>query len=113
MKTYKEVLNEASKKSTVLKELSEEESAQLKRCLLEIFLHVTKICQTHGLRYMLSGGSCLGAVRHHGFIPWDDDLDVMMPRPDYERLLGLLDEGELGDEFGEPNIPVLRTKGGM
>jgi len=51
-----------------------------------------KMCQENNLRYYLLGGTLLGAIRHKGFIPWDDDVDMCMPRPDYERFLAMADE---------------------
>lgn len=58
---------------------------KLQEKILEIFVVVENICTKHNLRYFAIGGTCLGAVRHGGFIPWDDDLDIAMPREDYER----------------------------
>ena len=51
---------------------------------LRNLLELDRICRAHDIRYYISDGTALGAVRHGGFIPWDDDLDVVMPRPDYE-----------------------------
>ena len=67
--------------------LSEQE---IKKVELDALLYIRKICQQYHLRYYLAWGTLLGAVRHKGFIPWDDDIDIMMPRSDYERLLELV-----------------------
>lgn len=64
---------------------------------LGIFREFLRVCEKHGLDYMMFGGSLLGTMRHQGFIPWDDDIDVIMPRADYDRLM------ELGpQEFSDP-----------
>lgn len=66
-----------------IKEIKEEWNAKL----LDTLKALIDICHRHNLRYYCCGGTAIGAVRHHGMIPWDDDIDVMMPRPDYDRLL--------------------------
>ena len=58
--------------------------------MLEILLEVDKICKKHDIRYWLSSGTLIGAMRHDGFIPWDDDLDIEMMRSDYLRLMEVL-----------------------
>lgn len=58
-----------------------------RKIMTTLLRDVADFCKSHGLRFSLSGGTLLGAVRHKGFIPWDDDIDVMLPRPDYEELL--------------------------
>jgi len=64
--------------------------------MLEILLEVDRICKKHQIQYWLSSGTLIGAMRHDGFIPWDDDLDIEMMRSDYVRLMQVLPE-ELPD----------------
>ena len=58
--------------------------------MTEMLRVIDGICRRHGLRYWLCSGTLLGAVRHEGYIPWDDDLDIEMMRPDYDRLMEIL-----------------------
>lgn len=56
---------------------------------LDLLNEFSKVCDKHGLKWFVHAGTMLGAIRHQGFIPWDDDIDVVMPRTDYERLCAL------------------------
>lgn len=60
--------------------------AEAKQAMLKMLEALADTCEAKGLRYYLDGGTLIGAARHKGFIPWDDDIDVMMPKPDCEKL---------------------------
>lgn len=98
MSRYKDFMNMAARRTNILRELTEDESKQLKNTLLKITLDIIEVCTEHDICVMLGGGSVLGAVRHNGFIPWDDDIDLLMPRDDYERFKKIF-ELELGDKY--------------
>ena len=57
----------------------------IQRIGFELLVEFKQFCEKNGLRYYICFGTLIGAVRHQGFIPWDDDIDVIMPRPDFER----------------------------
>jgi len=65
---------------------------RFKQQILHVFKFTVRFLEQHHLRYVACGGTVLGAVRHQDFIPWDDDIDIYMPRADYERLLDLKEE---------------------
>ncbi|MBR4784518.1 MAG: LicD family protein [Fibrobacter sp.] len=66
------------------------EHAEYREILMGIMDEIARICNENGLRYYIACGTLLGAVRHKGFIPWDDDLDIIVMRDDYDKLLALL-----------------------
>ena len=70
----------------------EENQKKLHRCHLILLAEIKRICEKHNIRYFAIAGTLLGAVRHTGFIPWDDDMDIGMLREDYERFLSVAKE---------------------
>jgi len=97
MKSYKSLLNSLSN-DPALRQLTDEEVKQLRGVFISTYLDLVSCCEKCGLTVMLIGGTVIGAVRHKGFIPWDDDLDVAMPRDDFEKLKKIFDE-KLGDKY--------------
>ncbi len=93
---------------------------EVKQVALEILIYFHKFCEENNLTYYLAYGTLLGAVRHKGFIPWDDDIDVYMPRNDYEKFLKLFDKNNSNrdiklvsiykDEFYLPFLKLINNQ---
>ena len=86
-----------------MKERSNEKPLTLKekqQVELGVLIRFKEICEKYNLRYSLAYGTLLGAVRHKGFIPWDDDIDVMMPRPDYLKFVSVFNSECYGSKYG-------------
>lgn len=81
-----------------MRKITDEELKQLQNVEAEILAEFVRICDKHKLNYVLMGGSCLGAIRHDGFIPWDDDIDVGMNRDEYNRFIEI-QKDELNDKY--------------
>ncbi len=98
-----------------MKEVTPEEQLRWNSIILDVLAHFVDFCNDHGLTYFCCGGTAIGAVRHHGMIPWDDDIDVFMPRPDYDRFVLLAQQQDLGDyelvtPYNKENYPLYFVK---
>ena len=87
-------------------ELSSADRIRFKGLLLQTYKSFAKFCKDNGICYYAAGGTMIGAVRHRGFIPWDDDIDVYMKRPDYDRFIALRSQLTGTDyEIIDPSTP--------
>lgn len=97
-KSAKEIMNNLALKSNCLMEVDQDMRNHLQDVLVEMMQDIHNVCIKREIGYALVGGSCLGAVRHQGFIPWDDDIDISMLREDWEKFRSCFDE-ELGEKY--------------
>lgn len=103
-----------------LKKLTDDELNQLHLVLLDMLDDFKDVCEHYGFHYYFIGGSAIGALRHEGFIPWDNDIDMAMPRKDFESFCNVIDK-EYADKYSVLNpasernsgrvLPKLRKKG--
>ena len=88
---------------------------RLQEEILSILDDFIRICEDYHLEYFGIAGTGIGAIRHHGFIPWDDDIDIAMPRKDFEKLIKIV-EKKMSDRYlilnarNDPNYPLMTTR---
>lgn len=98
-------LDSILKQDVSVQGLKELEHSEIQQIQIKIAEYLKETCKKHNLRYYMTGGTLLGAVRHKGYIPWDDDIDMTMPMPDYLRLIDILKEDEHYEVLSIYNYP--------
>lgn len=98
-----------------MKELTPKEQLQWNVIITKLLKEFVRICKTYRLTYFCCGGTAIGAIRHRGMIPWDDDIDVFMPRPDYDQFVELAktqlsSDYEIITPFDKANYPLYFVK---
>ena len=84
-------------KNVRLSQMSKEDRKVFHSKLVGILQKIMEICEENNIHWFVGYGACIGAIRHQGCIPWDDDIDVCMPRPDYDRFIEICKKTDLGD----------------
>lgn len=91
-------------KNVRLSQMSKEDRLIFNSKLIGILQKIMEICEENSIHWFVGYGACIGAIRHKGCIPWDDDIDVCMPRPDYDRFVEICKKSEMVDyELATPN----------
>lgn len=85
------------------------QDSEAKEIMLSILIKFAEYCEKYNLRYVLGAGTLLGAIRHKGYIPWDNDIDVWMPRPDYEKFIFLTKQNPVSENINCLDFHEVRT----
>lgn len=104
MFSTREIYMKACNKSKLLHEMTDSERRRIQSHLIKMYMEIERVCTRHNLRMMVTYGCAIGALRHKGFIPWDDDLDLHMPREDYDKFINeYAEELPAGYKIYSPN----------